>query len=34
MNLNQIAKAIGNPHRMQILTLLMAGLEGKNHPAR
>lgn len=25
MNLNQIAKAIGNPHRMQILTLLMEG---------
>lgn len=25
MDLNQIAKAIGNPHRMQILTLLMEG---------
>lgn len=25
MDLNQVAKAIGNPHRMQILTLLMEG---------
>lgn len=25
MDLNQMAKAIGNPHRMQILTLLMEG---------